>query len=95
MLDGRLQYRQYLAGGGHDDAPGQTMDALELLARVLAHIPDPKRHLVRYYGAYSNLVRGKRKDENQRTQGYLFNVSTITPRVTFSDGLTGEGLRRT
>jgi len=24
-------------------------------------IPDPKRHLVRYYGAYSNATRGKRK----------------------------------
>ncbi len=36
----------YLAGGGHGDAPGETL-TLELLARVLAHIPDPKRHLVR------------------------------------------------
>jgi hypothetical protein len=24
-------------------------------------IPDPRRHLVRYYGAYSNASRGKRK----------------------------------
>lgn len=47
----------YLAGGGHDNAPGQALDALEFLARVLAHIPDPKRHLVRYYGACSNLLR--------------------------------------
>ncbi len=24
-------------------------------------IPDPRRHLVRYYGAYSNAARGKRR----------------------------------
>jgi hypothetical protein len=31
------------------------------MARVLVQIPDPRRHLVRYYGAYSNASRGKRK----------------------------------
>ena len=25
------------------------------------HIPDPRRHLVRYYGWYSNVSRGKRR----------------------------------
>jgi len=25
------------------------------------HVPDPKRHLVRYYGAYSNASRGRRR----------------------------------
>ena len=33
---------------------------MEFVARVLAQIPDPRRHLVRYYGAYSNVARGKR-----------------------------------
>jgi hypothetical protein len=27
------------------------------------HIPEPRRHLVRYYGAYSNASRGKRRKE--------------------------------
>ena len=31
------------------------------MARLLAHVPDPRRHLVHYYGAYSNVVRGKLK----------------------------------
>jgi hypothetical protein len=31
------------------------------LARILAHVPDPRRHLVFYFGAYSNVARGKRK----------------------------------
>jgi hypothetical protein len=30
----------------------------ELVARVLVQIPDPRRHLVRDYGAYSNRARG-------------------------------------
>ena len=28
----------------------------EFLARVLMHVPEPRKHLVRYYGAYSELV---------------------------------------
>ncbi len=31
------------------------------MARVLTHVPDPRRHVVHYYGAYSNVARGKRK----------------------------------
>ena len=31
------------------------------MARVLVQIPDPRRHLVRYYGAYSNRARGQRR----------------------------------
>jgi hypothetical protein len=34
---------------------------MELVARVLVQIPDRRRHLVRYYGAYSSAARGKRK----------------------------------
>jgi hypothetical protein len=43
------------------DEVDQEMDACEFVARVLAHVPNPKRHLVHYYGAYSNVARGKRK----------------------------------
>jgi hypothetical protein len=34
---------------------------MDFVARVLVQIPDPRRHLVRYYGFYSNVARGKRK----------------------------------
>ena len=34
---------------------------MELVARVLVQIPDPRRHLVRYYGAYASACRGKGK----------------------------------
>jgi hypothetical protein len=28
---------------------------------VIIHVPEPRRHLVRYYGWYSNVCRGKRR----------------------------------
>ncbi len=34
---------------------------MEYVARVLAQIPPPRRHLVRYHGFYSNAARGKRR----------------------------------
>ena len=37
----------------------------EFLARVLMHIPEPRRHLTHYYGAYSNASRGRRRRENE------------------------------
>jgi hypothetical protein len=37
-----------------DDDP--LVDPLEFLARVLVHIPEPYRHLVRFYGVYANRV---------------------------------------
>jgi hypothetical protein len=54
----------YTRKGGHDAGePGEEerIDADEFVARVLIQIPDPRRHLVRYYGAYSNRARGRRR----------------------------------
>jgi hypothetical protein len=54
----------YVPKPGHDDiepTQGEKIDAMEFVARVLVQIPDPRRHVVRYYGAYSNAARGKRK----------------------------------
>jgi hypothetical protein len=42
----------YTRKGGHDPAEpeeGERIDADEFVARVLVQIPDPRRHLVRYY----------------------------------------------
>ena len=49
--------------GQHRSEPAQdeTIDAEDLVARVLVQIPDPRRHLVRYYAAYSNRARGQRR----------------------------------
>ena len=40
-----------------------TFPALEWLAAMCSHIPNRGEHMVRYYGYYSNVARGKRKTE--------------------------------
>jgi hypothetical protein len=39
----------------------QVYDPLDFLAAATAHIPDRREHLVRYYGWYSSVQRGKRR----------------------------------
>ncbi len=49
---------------GHDElepTEGERIDAMEFVARILVQIPDPRRHSVHYYDAYSNAARGKRR----------------------------------
>ncbi len=61
----------YRPKGGHDGRtrqlgdPAEAFDPAEFLARVIMHIPEPRRHLVRYYGTYSNVSRGKRKRQTE------------------------------
>ena len=40
------------------------------VARVLLQIPDPRRHLVRYYGAYSNRARGQRRKAEEKLEAH-------------------------
>jgi hypothetical protein len=61
----------YARKGGHDagEATGdERIDAEEFVARVLVQIPGPRRHLVRYYGAYSNRARGQRRKAENRLE---------------------------
>lgn len=39
----------------------EHMDALDFLARVIAYIPEPRRHTVFYFAWYSNVSRGRRR----------------------------------
>jgi hypothetical protein len=39
----------------------ERLDPVELLARLAQHQPDPRRHRVTYYGAYSTRFRGRMK----------------------------------
>ena len=63
----------YQPKGGHDGRarqpgdPAETFNPAEFLARVIMHIPEPRRHLVRYYGWYSNVSRGKRRRHDEAT----------------------------
>ncbi len=70
--DGEVFYRPK---GGHDGRsrhpgdPAEAFEPAEFLARVIMHVPEPRRHLVRYYGAYSNVSRGKRRRQDKATIG--------------------------
>jgi hypothetical protein len=39
----------------------ERLDPLNFLARLLAHVPEPRLHLAHYYGWYSNVSRGRRR----------------------------------
>ncbi|MFZ2956402.1 MAG: transposase, partial [Candidatus Ozemobacteraceae bacterium] len=43
-----------------DGTSSKEFDALEWLANICSHIPNPGQQTVRYYGYYSNVSRGKR-----------------------------------
>ena len=61
---GPVRYRARLghaSGWGQGREAEEQFDPAEFLARVLMHVPEPRRHLVRYYGAYSNASRGRRR----------------------------------
>ncbi len=70
--DGEVLYQPK---GGHDGRarqpgdPAEVFDPAEFLARVIMHVPEPRRHLVRYYGAYSNVSRGKRRRQDEAATG--------------------------
>ena len=43
----------------------KTFDALEWLAAMCSHVPNKGEQMVRYYGYYSNVSRGRRKKSDQ------------------------------
>jgi hypothetical protein len=45
-------------------ATALPLDPLEFLRRMTNQIPDPRLHLVRYYGAYANRLRRRYRDED-------------------------------
>jgi len=62
----------YTRKGGQGTAEtieNERIDAEEFVARVLVQIPDPRRHLVRYYAAYSNRARGQRRKAEAPLEG--------------------------
>lgn len=43
----------------------KVFDALEWIAAMCSHVPNKGEQMERYYGYYSNVSRGKRKQANQ------------------------------
>jgi len=48
-----------------DGLKTKTFDALEWLAAMCSHVPNKREQMVRYYGYYSNVARGKRKKADE------------------------------
>jgi hypothetical protein len=48
-----------------DGNRAKTFDALEWLAAMCSHVPNKGEQMVRYYGYYSNVCRGKRKAKGE------------------------------
>ena len=63
----QVTYRSDKAEG--PTAGADTVDPLEFLARVLAHIPDKGQVTTRYYGWYANRPRGMRRRLAERAEG--------------------------
>nr|NIW37707.1 hypothetical protein [Gemmatimonadota bacterium] len=58
---GEVLYRTRPSRADHPEGPVARWDAFELIARVLDHLPRPRQQMVRYWGYYSNVSRGKRR----------------------------------
>ena len=48
--------------------PTRTFDPLDFLARLLMHVPEPRRHLVRYFSYYSSVQRARRLAQARDTE---------------------------
>jgi hypothetical protein len=59
----------------------EAFSACDWLAALTAHIPNAGEHLVRYYGWYSNVSRGKRRKAEEEEQTGIEEFSEIAPSV--------------
>jgi len=62
----------YLLETTSDPATGATqlaLDPLDLIHRLAQQIPDPRQHLVRYYGAYANRARRLFRAADEEEEG--------------------------
>ena len=62
----------YLLDTPPDPATGATqlaLDPLELIHRLAQQIPEPRQHLVRYYGAYANRARREFRAADEEASG--------------------------
>jgi hypothetical protein len=64
-----------------DGKEEKVFDALEWLAAMCSHVPDKGEQMVRYYGFYSNVIRGKRKKQDQ---------DGLIPSILETDGSSKE-----
>ena len=56
-----IAYARRAGHGAGLPTPAIPLDPDEFLARILMHVPEPRLHVIRYYGAYSSVVRARRR----------------------------------
>ena len=64
-----------------DGQKEKAFDVLEWLAAMCSHVPNRGEQMVRYYGFYSNVSRGKRKRQDQ---------DGLIPSILEPDGSSNE-----
>ena len=81
LLPGSDHVLHFPKTGGDD--PGSSkperIDAMDYVARVLAQIPPPRKHLVRYHGFYANAARGRRRRQDPAAFGDTATQQQPTP----------------
>ncbi len=66
--------------GEPDTIAEEKLDAMEFVARVITHIPEPRLHVVHYFGAYSSVVRARRRQQDpQDSDSELWLASDEKP----------------
>jgi hypothetical protein len=75
-------------------AGGETVDALEFLARVVSHIPDKGQVLQRYYGWYANRTRGMRRPAGVPDPAPVLATEAVPPALHEARRRWAELLRR-
>lgn len=71
-LDEQARTIAYARRPGHGlglPSPSVPLGPDEFLARLLMHIPEPRLHVIRYYGAYSSVIRARRRRQAESGDG--------------------------
>jgi hypothetical protein len=92
-FDGKTGEVRIRAKAGADDGAAadevERLDPDELVARVIAQIPDPKRHLIRSYGWYANAARAKRKRDAAAGEFSVGSGGAVAPGASAASVTTG------
>ena len=79
---------------GLNEREVEEFDPRDFLARVIMHIPEPRKHLVRYYGWYSNVSRGKRRKMAAENEDAETVGSGPASRAARAESRSARALRR-
>ncbi len=63
----------------------QVFSPLQFIASITQHIPEPSFQLVRYYGWYSNRMRGDRKKQEEREKEKMEGGSELVEDIQIID----------